>query len=590
MRISIRSKILILVFVVLAVSFSSAILLSIATQRNNLTDTIENQLATNTRLLDLVIRNTMLAGEASVMSSTLENIQSTEDFEEVVVYRIDGSVAFSDEMSSEAERSLVMQRPGFSDALENAEPASNQLPASKEVEYYFPVLTASECMECHSDDGGIRAIEYFRISYAEGIDKIRTSALFIIAVFAGIAVVCIFLIVYFANKIILRPVGLLTAIVGDLKNSDLTHTIDYKSQDELGSLAQVFNEFILSFKQIILHLRDVVRKTRGISAGLAESSSRASAALEQIGSNAEAMKDRMSVLDGEVALSNKSATDVRTFISEVARMIEEQSTAVSQSSASIEQMSASIQNIARVAEEKLAIADSLESSALSGEGEMKTTIQLIEKVTESANATMKITGVIDQIANQTNLLAINAAIEAAHAGEAGRGFAVVASEVRTLSESSGKSAHEMNNTLAGIAQDVGSSEQSINKTSGIFSEIVGLIKEVAASMAELQRSTGELASGSDQVLRALGALQNISDTVHSSSSAMDKQTSLIADSMESLAQVSAEAKNGMNEIAIGIREVYSSAESVSEAGTENSENVDALEKLIDSFKVDGGEE
>lgn len=586
MRLSIRIKLLVFLIVLLALSFSVATLLSVITQRQNLTSTIEDQLVTDTRLLDLVIRNTMLAGEAQIMNTTLQNIQETEDFEEIAVYRTDGSVAFSDIVSTEAEKELVMQRSGFTQALESAEPVAVRLPATNEMEYYFPVLTASECMDCHFDDEGVRAIEYFRISYADGVSQINASARLTAAIFGGIAVICVILLIIFSNRIILGPISRIAGVIGDLKNGDLTRTITHKSKDEIGDLAVVFNDFVASFRQIIGNLRDLVRKTRQISAELANSSARASTAIEEIGSTADGMKKRMAILDQEVSDSGKSATEVKSFISKVAGMIDEQTASVSQSSALIEQMSASIQNIARVAEEKLEMANRLQNSAMGGEAEMTATTDLIEKVSQSAKATMEITRIIDDIATETNLLAINAAIEAAHAEQYGKGFAVVASEVKTLSESSSRSAQEMGATLAGISDDIGRSEQSVSRTSDIFSEIVSLIKEVAESMAELQRATGEISAGSDQVLTALGALQSMSDAVQASSSTMDERTSLITDSMQNLIQVSAEAKNGMDEISVGIGEVYSSAESVSEAGTKNAESVTELEKLIDRFKID----
>ena len=127
MRASIQSKILLFFALILAISFAVAVVLSVTTQRSNLSNSVKQQLMTNTKLLDLIIRNTMLAGEADIMSSTLESIQSIDDFEEVNIYRIDGSVAFSDVETTENERSLVMRNSGFARALEELVPVSVQL-------------------------------------------------------------------------------------------------------------------------------------------------------------------------------------------------------------------------------------------------------------------------------------------------------------------------------------------------------------------------------------------------------------------------------------------------------------------------------
>ena len=137
-----------------------------------------------------------------------------------------------------------------------------------------------------------------------------------------------------------------------------------------------------------------------------------------------------------------------------------------------------------------------------------------------------------------------------------------------------------------MADYIRRSEQSTGRSGKIFTDIVRGITKVSESMAELQNATRELASGSSQILGSLKILLELTGEVKASSSGMDSEIEKITASMERLTLVSADAKTGMEEISVGIREVYTSAEQVSKTGIENSEGATLLEELIDRFKVD----
>ena len=585
-RFSIQFKLLFVITGLLVLAIVISVVISVVTQRRNLNRSVEDALLTNTKLLDLVLRNTMLAGEVSTMVNNLESFQEIEDFEEIKIFRSDGSVAFSEIEGSEAERQAILNNENFKKVLETEKPVSVQLTKNSEMEYFFPIMKTADCSVCHPGEETIRGIEYFRISFRESVSRINRATWILIGSLFVVALICGAVLIPFARRIIVKPLVLIQEIITNLKNGDLTKKIEFKSNDELGDLARVFGEFIDSFNDIVKQLKSVIGKTRRMSADLAESSAQSTAAMEEIRVNVEGIKDKTVTLDAEVVRSNQSASGVKDFISNVVDLINDQAAAINESSSSIEQMSASIQNIAKVAEEKLKIASELESGAHAGENEMDETTELIKMVAESANATMEMTNVIDGIASQTNLLAVNAAIEAAHAVEYGKGFAVVADEVRNLAESSGESAKDIKRTLTEVADYISRSEQSTGRSGKIFTDIVRGITKVSESMAELQNATRELASGSSQILGSLKILLELTGEVKASSSGMDSEIEKITASMERLTLVSADAKTGMEEISVGIREVYTSAEQVSKTGIENSEGATLLEELIDRFKVD----
>jgi len=226
---------------------------------------------------------------------------------------------------------------------------------------------------------------------------------------------------------------------------------------------------------------------------------------------------------------------------------------------------------------------------MDGQTEMEETESLIKKVADSASVIMEMIQIIQDIASKTNLLAMNAAIEAAHAGEFGKGFAVVADEIRNLAESSAESAKAITDSLGEVSQYIKVSETSTAKTGVVFSRIVGQIKEVSQSMSEMKNATYELSIGAEQILEALASLVDTTEEVKSSSGEMTGRIASITTAMMRVSEISADTRGGMEEQTLAMAEIYQAAEDISKAGVRNSESVRDLQGLVDKFVVRGAE-
>jgi methyl-accepting chemotaxis protein len=340
---------------------------------------------------------------------------------------------------------------------------------------------------------------------------------------------------------------------------------------------------------MVREVKSVTENANALSEGLASSSERTAASLHEIRMNTEGMKDKIGKLDDEVSASARSATEVEDFISRLTELIQSQAAAINESSASIEEMTASINNIAKSSEEKLRIANELEVSALDGQTEMEETEQLIKKVADSTSVIMEMIQIIQDIASKTNLLAMNAAIEAAHAGDFGKGFAVVADEIRNLAESSAESARAITDSLGEVTEFIKVSETSTARTGEVFSHIVAQIKEVSQSMSEMKNATFELSIGAQQILEALSSLVGTTEEVKSSSVEANTRLASITVAMGRVTDISADTKAGIAEEAIAMGEIYAAAEEISKAGVKNSESMRSLQALVNRFIVESGE-
>lgn len=213
---------------------------------------------------------------------------------------------------------------------------------------------------------------------------------------------------------------------------------------------------------------------------------------------------------------SSSATElIAARINDLNQSIESESAAQIESSASINEMVASIRNVAESAARRRSALEKLTGTTDSGMQRLDALLGYISKIEGSIGSIQQMVAVINAIAGSTNLLSMNAAIEAAHAGDAGRGFAVVADEIRNLADTTGKNAKEIGRQLKEVIQIIKTAADESDTTRAAFQEIRREIDSVIDAFNEISTATEELAEGGRQILEALQTLSDMSSQLTS---------------------------------------------------------------------------
>ena len=383
-----------------------------------------------------------------------------------------------------------------------------------------------------------------------------------------------FLLIYLAAVLIItsgisKVIKNISSSFKKLANGDLTAKIEIKTKDELGEICRDYNSFAEYLNGALVNLKTVSDSGKNISTSLASNSSEISSTIYEISTTMNSMNEKMAILQNEVKSTNDDIVKINMSIEDVVSMIDGQSASVSESSASIEEMVANINQLTTSTESKIHIVDELASMASDGEKSMDNTLMSIEDINKNTAIIFELIKIINNVSNQTNMLAMNAAIEAAHAGEYGLGFSVVADEIRQLAETSSKNTRSITDSLKNITEKIKITAGLTDETNNLFKKIITGITEVSSSMYETIAGLRELNIGSGQITNMIVNLNDLTGNVKKSSGDMDQGITHIVDTIKSLFELIVEYKNGITEVSHGMNEITKSMSYLSDLSGEN---------------------
>jgi methyl-accepting chemotaxis protein len=212
--------------------------------------------------------------------------------------------------------------------------------------------------------------------------------------------------------------------------------------------------------------------------------------------------------------------------------------------------------------------------------------QDIQEIARESEGLLEINAVMQNIASQTNLLSMNAAIEAAHAGEAGKGFAVVADEIRKLAVNSGEQSKTISTVLKKIKTAIDTITVSTNTVLEKFQAIDDRVKTVSQQEANIRSAMEEQGQGSQQVLEAIGKLNELTQMVKQGSQEMFTGSKEVIQESNNLEKATGEITGGMNEMAAGADQINIAVNRVSEISIKNKEHIQTLFTEVSRFKTD----
>ncbi|MHC6203298.1 methyl-accepting chemotaxis protein [Breznakiellaceae bacterium SP9] len=396
------------------------------------------------------------------------------------------------------------------------------------------------------------------------------------------------LIVYLILSAVVKPIITVANTLKEISEGegDLTRTIVVKGNDAIADLAKYFNKTLSKIKDLVLTIKRQANTLATIGNELASNMTETAAAINEITANIESIKGRVINQSASVTQTNVTMEQISLNIDKLSGNVERQSSSVEASSSAIEEMLANIQSVTQTLIKNGANVKELTSASEVGRSASQEVATDIQEIARDSEGLLEINAVMENIASQTNLLSMNAAIEAAHAGEAGKGFAVVADEIRKLAESSGEQSKTISTVLKKIKSSIDKISRSTDNVINKFAAIDTSVSTVAEQEENIRNAMEEQGAGSKQILEAIGRLNEITQLVKGGSLEMLEGSKEVITESKKLSQTTAQITSGMNEMASGAAQINAAVSHVNTISGDNKENIDILVRAVSRFKVE----